>query len=112
MLDLSRLLDRETEFPRIWKTLVREVLLKFEDGIVYHHESIAGCRPYKVDLKIVIDDCVNDEEYKELHKEDVEKQTSIFLYHEVFMEMLAIIGANELLSDELKDNLTELGVEL
>lgn len=112
MLDLSELLDRQTEFPRMWKTLVREVLMKFENSVTYHHESIAGCRPYKVDLKIIIDDCVNDEKYKELHKEDALKQSGIFLYHEVFLEMLDILGDNGLITDELKDNLKELGVEI
>ena len=112
MIDLSELLDRQTEFPRTWKTLVREVLLKFEDGINYHHDNIAGCRPYHVDLKITIDDCVNDEEYNQLHNEAKDKEEKIFLYHEVFCELLDIVAGNDLLTDELQDNLKELGIKL
>ena len=112
MLDLSDLLDRQTEFPKVWKSLVREVLLKFEDGITYHHENIAGCRPYKVDLKITIDDCVGDDEYEQLHKMRKDKEALTFLYADVFNELVDIVAGNGLMTDELKDNLNELGVDL
>lgn len=112
MLDLSEILDNQTRFPQIWKSLVREVLLKFEDGITYHHENIAGCRPYSVDLKITIDECVDDTKYEEMHEERKSKEAQMFLRAEVFSELIDIVAGNDLLTDELKDNLAELGVEV
>ena len=61
MIDLSETLDIGTNFPETWKTLVREILLKFEDGAVYHHENIVGNRKYSVDLVIKIDDPCDDD---------------------------------------------------
>lgn len=108
MIDLSDELDK-TGFPKTWKTLVREVLLKFEDRVIYHHDNIAGCRPYHVDLTITIDDCVDDEEDKRLHDEAKRRENNTILYHDVFNELLDIVCGNDLVTDELKDNLEELG---
>lgn len=48
MIDLSETLDIGTNFPETWKTLVREILLKFEDGVLIYHDGlieIGGPRP-------------------------------------------------------------------
>ena len=94
----------------MWKTLVRELLLKFEDGATYHHESIVGCRPFQIDLTINIDECVDPAEDKRLHEQDHERESNAILYNTVFCELLGIVASNNLLTDELKDNLTELGL--
>ncbi|MBQ6220160.1 MAG: hypothetical protein IJH63_10480 [Methanobrevibacter sp.] len=69
MIDLTSTLDNNTLFPDTWKTLVRELLLKFEDGCTYHHKNIVGNRPYTVDLKICISEPVDDETCEKLHEE-------------------------------------------
>ena len=60
MIDLTSTLDSGTNFPETWKTLVRELLLKFEDGCTYHHDNIVGNRSFHVDLKITIDEPVDE----------------------------------------------------
>lgn len=112
VVDLTDILDKNTNLPSTWKTLVREVLLKFENGITYHHDNIAGNRPYHVDLNITIDDPVDDETYEELHQKRKEAEKNILLYHLAFQELVTIIMNNELLTDELKDLLTDIGVDL
>lgn len=68
MIDLSTILDAGTNLPETWKTIVREILLQFDNEAEYHHTNIAGNRPYTVELKITIDDPVDDETYEELHE--------------------------------------------
>lgn len=112
MIDITEIIDNGTNFPTTWKTLVRELLLKFEDGATYHHTNIAGCRPYTIDLTIKIDECVDEAEDKQLHKEAKKREANAILYNTVFCELLGIVASNDLLTDELKDNIKELGVEL
>ena len=111
MIDITEIIDNGTNFPDTWKTLVRELLLKFEDGATYHHTNIAGCRPYTIDLTIKIDECVDEAEDKQLHTEAKKREANAILYNAVFCELLGIVASNDLLTDELKDNLKELGVE-
>lgn len=93
MIDLSKTLDMGTNFPATWKTLVRELLLKFEDGCTYTHHNIAGNRPYTVNLEIKIDDPVDDETYKKLHEEADERDHEL---EQILADMEAVLS----LSDE------------
>lgn len=79
MIDLTNTLDSGTEFPSTWKTLVRELLLKFEDGCTYHHDNICGNRPFHVALQITIDEPVDEDTEKQLHTQakDIEKSQNI-----------------------------------
>ena len=100
MIDITEIIDNGTNFPTTWKTLV------------HHHTNIAGCRPYTIDLTIKIDECVDEAEDKQLHKEAKKREANAILYNAVFCELLGIVASNNLLTDELKDNIKELGVEL
>lgn len=100
MIDLSETLDIGTNFPETWKTLVREILLKFEDGAVYHHENIVGNRKYSVDLVIKIDDLCDDETYEKLQKESKDKEEQNKHIEELLLEI------NKLAADDL-----EVGLE-
>ena len=111
MIDLSQIIDNGTEFPRVWKTLVRELLLKFEDGGTYHHDNIAGNRPYHISLEIVIDEPVDYEEDKRLHDEVKKREANAILYNDLFCQLISIVTTNNLLTEELKDSLTDLGVD-
>ncbi|MBQ2652521.1 MAG: hypothetical protein IJF83_03110 [Methanobrevibacter sp.] len=102
MIDLSETLDIGTSFPETWKTLVREILLKFEDGAVYHHENIAGSRPYTVDLVIKIDDPVDDETYEKLQKESQDKAEQNKHIEELILEI------NKLTADDLEISLEKI----
>lgn len=79
MIDLTDTLDSGTDFPSTWKTLVRELLLKFEDGCTYHHDNIVGNRPFHVDLKITIDEPVDEPTEKQLHMQakDIEESYNV-----------------------------------
>ena len=79
MIDLTDTLDSGTEFPSTWKTLVRELLIKFEDGCTYHHDNICGNRPFHVDLQITIDEPVDEDTEKQLHAQakDIEESQNV-----------------------------------
>lgn len=102
MIDLSETLDIGTNFPETWKTLVREILLKFEDGAVYHHESIVGNRPYTIDLVIKIDDPCDDETYEKLQKESQDKAEQNKHIEELILEI------NKLTADDLEISLEKI----
>ena len=92
MIDLTSTLDGGTNFPDTWKTLVRELLLKFEDGCTYHHDNIVGNRPFHVSLEITIDEPVNDEEDKELHEQAKQLAEGYEAINELLDTIYYIIG--------------------
>lgn len=98
MINLSKKLDTQTNFPDTWKTLVRELLLKFEDGCTYTHKNIAGNRPYTVELKITIDEPVDDETYDKLHKEAEEVHVEDEEIREMYKEL--ILKLDEAFNDD------------
>ena len=102
MIDLSETLDIGTNFPETWKTLVREILLKFEDGATYHHENIAGSKPYSVDLVIKIDDPVDDETSEKLHNESETRDERNKHIEELLLEI------NKLTADDLEISLEKI----
>lgn len=109
MIDLSNSLDTGTNFPETWKTLVRELLLKFEDGCTYTHKNIAGNRPYTVNLKITIDDPVDDKEYEELHQEAENKAEMNQAVDELMTTIATLIEAD---TDENITTLKQLNNKL
>ena len=98
MIDLTHELDRGTNFPDMWKSLVRELLLKFEDGCTYHHDNIVGNRPYHVSLKINIDEPVDDETDKQLHEQAKDLEAG----YEVINELLDTVY--DIISDSSKED--------
>lgn len=83
MIDLTTTLDTDTVFPDTWKTLVRELLLKFEDGCTYHHDNIVGNRSFHVDLKITIDDPVDEVTEKQLHEQAKDLEEGYIVMNEL-----------------------------
>lgn len=102
MIDLSETLDIGTNFPETWKTLVREILLQFEDGAVYHHENIVGNRPYQINLVINIDDPVDDETSEKLQEESQAKDEQSKHIEELLLEI------NKLTADDLEVSLEKI----
>ena len=84
MIDITEIIDNGTNFPTTWKTLVRELLLKFEDGATYHHTNIAGCRPYTIDLTIKLDECVDEAEDTQLHKEAKKREYLGYVFSAIY----------------------------
>ena len=111
MIDLSNTLDAGTNLPSTWKTLVRELLLKFEDGCTYHHDNIAGNRPYHVDLKITIDDSCNDDEYTELHEEAKKLEEGYNAMNELLDTIYGIVSKTSSKEEGL-DKLREINTQL
>lgn len=91
MIDISNILDNSTEFPNTWKTLVRELLLKFEDGCIYHHDNIVGNRPFHVDLKISIDEPVDEETEEQLHQQAKDLKEGYMLISELLDAVYNIV---------------------
>ena len=92
MIDLTDTLDSGTNFPDTWKTLVRELLLKFEDGCTYQHDNICGNRPFHVDLKITIGEPVNDEVDKQLHQQAKDLEDGYKAINELLDAVYGVIG--------------------
>ena len=108
MMDITSILDGGTDFPATWKTLVRELLLKFEDGCTYHHDNICGNRPFHVDLKIVIDEPVNDTVDKQLHMQAKELEEGYLAINELLDSVYQFVGDSTKEEGLLKiKNLTE-----
>lgn len=92
MIDLTATLDSGTNFPDTWKTLVRELLLKFEDGCTYHHDNIVGNRSFHVDLKITIDEPVDETTEKQLHDQAKELEDGFKATNELLDVIYGIVG--------------------
>ena len=105
-IDLSETLDIGTNFPDTWKTIVRELLLKFETEATYTHHNIVGNRPYHINLKITIDDPVDDETYDELHMKSQQRDKQI---EEIIKDFENALEMND---EELEAHAEELKQEI